>query len=75
MVEIAYEAEAAIVSPHFSLVTREQVVAAHGSGLEVIPWTANEPRDWDKLIGDDVDGIITDDPAGLLEHLKKRGLR
>jgi glycerophosphoryl diester phosphodiesterase len=41
----------------------------------VIPWTANTPRDWDRLIAAGVDAIITDDPAALIAHLKDRGLR
>jgi glycerophosphoryl diester phosphodiesterase len=69
-VEIAREAEADIVSPEFHLVTPEQVAAAHKAGLRVIPWTPDKPADWDRLIAAGVDGIITDDPAALIEHLK-----
>ena len=74
-VEIAKEAGAAIVSPHFKLVTAEKVAEAHRAGLQVIPWTANTAEEWDRLIEARVDAIITDDPAGLIAHLKKRGLR
>ena len=70
-VQIAKEAEARIVSPVYSLVTPEQVAAAHAAGLQVVPWTANTPRDWDRLIAAKVDAIITDDPAGLIAHLKR----
>lgn len=70
-VDIAKEADARIVSPEFSLVTPEKVKAAHEIGLQVIPWTANAPADWDRLIAANVDAIITDDPAGLIAHLKK----
>jgi glycerophosphoryl diester phosphodiesterase len=69
-VEIAREAEADIVSPEFHLVTPEQVQAAHKAGLRVIPWTPDKPEDWDRLIAAGVDGIITDDPAALISHLK-----
>jgi glycerophosphoryl diester phosphodiesterase len=72
-VDIAKEAGAGIVSPQFSLVTRQQVDAAHKAGLQVIPWTANRPADWDKLIDAGVDAIITDDPSELISYLKKRG--
>ncbi|MCS6953328.1 MAG: glycerophosphodiester phosphodiesterase, partial [Bryobacteraceae bacterium] len=74
-VAVAREAHATIVSPHFRLVTAEQVRAAHAAGLKVIPWTVNEPEDWDRLLAAGVDGIITDDPAALIAHLKQRGLR
>lgn len=74
-VSIGKEGGATIVSPHFSLVTPEKVAAAHGAGLQVVPWTANTPEQWDKLIAAKVDAIISDDPAALIAHLKKRGLR
>jgi glycerophosphoryl diester phosphodiesterase len=71
-VEIAKDADAQIVSPTFSTVTPEKVKEAHAAGLQVIPWTANKPADWDRLIEAQVDAIITDDPAGLLAYLKGR---
>lgn len=70
-VEIAKESGAKIVSPEFPLVTPEKVEAAHKAGLRVIPWTANDVLDWDRLIAAGVDGIITDDPASLIAHLKE----
>ena len=70
-VAIAREAEASIVSPIFQLVTPERVRAAHAAGLTVVPWTPNRPQDWDRLIAAGVDAIITDDPAGLIAHLRK----
>lgn len=72
---IAREAQAGVISPNYHLVSREKVAAAHAAGLEVIPWTANTPADWDRLIAAGVDAIITDDPAALITHLKKKGLR
>ena len=73
---IAREAgNAEIISPDFHLVTPEKVAAAHSAGLQVVPWTADAPQDWDMLIQAKVDAIITDDPAALIAHLKKRGLR
>jgi glycerophosphoryl diester phosphodiesterase len=64
-----------IISPDFHLVTEAKVAAAHAAGLQVVPWTANTPKDWDRLIQAKVDAIISDDPAQLIAHLKKRGLR
>lgn len=73
---IAEEAgNAEIVSPELHLVTAEKVVAAHSASLQVVPWTANSPPDWDMLIQAQVDAIVTDDPAALITHLKKRGLQ
>lgn len=74
-VSVAESAGADIVSPHFRLITARQVRAAHAAHLEVVPWTANRPREWQRLIDAGVDGIITDDPAGLIEYLKSEGLR
>jgi glycerophosphoryl diester phosphodiesterase len=61
-----------IVGPYHRLVTRRRVEAAHSAGVQVIPWTANRPRDWERLIQAGVDGIITDDPAGLVAYLALR---
>lgn len=72
---VAREAGATMVSPHYSLVTPEKVRAARRAGIPVIAWTANDEEVWAKLIEAGVDGIITDDPAGLIDYLRKRGLR
>lgn len=71
----AEAARAEIVSPEFHLVTPAKVAAAHAAGLQVVPWTANTPADWDMLIQAGVDAIISDDPAQLIAHLRKRGRR
>lgn len=73
--DIAKEALAGIVSPEFRLVTPQQVKASHEARLEVVPWTANTPSDWQKLIDAGVDAIISDDPAALIAYLKEKGLR
>ena len=73
---IAKEAgHAEIVSPYYKLVTADKVAAAHGAGIQVVPWTVNDPAEWDRLIDAKVDAIISDDPAALIAHLKQRGLR
>jgi glycerophosphoryl diester phosphodiesterase len=69
-VEIAREAGATIVSPKYPLVTKPEVDAAHAAGLQVVPWTANTPQDWAKLVEAGVDAIISDDPAELIAYLK-----
>lgn len=72
---IAAEAKANIISPNYQLVTKEKVAAAQRQGYQVVPWTANTPADWDRLIDAGVDAIISDDPAALIAYLKARGLR
>lgn len=74
-VAIAQESGAGIVSPQYTLVTPEKVRDAHAAGLQVIPWTANDSKDWDALIAAKVDAIISDDPVALIAHLKSKGLR
>lgn len=68
LVEIAGEAETSIVAPEYTLLTAGEVQAAHAAGLQVIPWTVNHPRDWERLIAWGVDGIITDYPAALIQY-------
>ena len=74
-VDIAREGEAGIISPLFKLATPAQVKAAHQAKVQVVPWTADTPADWQMLIDAGVDAIITDDPAALIGYLKEKGLR
>ena len=71
-VEITKEAGADMISPEHHLVTAEQVRESHAAGFPVVPWTADTPADWDRLVAAGVDAIITDDPAALIAHLKKK---
>jgi glycerophosphoryl diester phosphodiesterase len=75
MIERALAAGARTLGPYHRLATPRQVEKAHRAGLLVVPWTANRRRDWARLIRAGADGIITDDPARLLEYLAIRGLR
>ncbi|MCU1272661.1 MAG: glycerophosphoryl diester phosphodiesterase [Bryobacterales bacterium] len=74
-VTVARSAEAQIISPEKGMVTPSRVAAAHQAGLQVIPWTANTPKEWDALIAARVDAIISDDPAALIAYLKQKKLR
>jgi glycerophosphoryl diester phosphodiesterase len=73
--DVAHEFEATILGPEFSLVTPRDVAQAHSEGLQVVPWTANQPEDWERLADAGVDGIISDDPAALIAWLTQRGMR
>ena len=44
-------------------------------GLQVVPWTANKPEQWQRLIDAHVDAIITDDPEGLVKYLNRKTVR
>jgi glycerophosphoryl diester phosphodiesterase len=73
-VSIGKKTGAQIISPDFHLVTPEKVAAAHAAGLQVIPWTADTPEDWQALVDAKVDAIITDDPEALVAWLRAKGL-
>jgi glycerophosphoryl diester phosphodiesterase len=74
-VDIAHDGEAGIISPLFKLVTPQQVKGSHAAKIQVVPWTADTPADWQMLIDAGVDAIITDDPAALIAYMKEKGLR
>lgn len=46
-------------------VSEDLVVRVHSFGAAVFVWTVNDPDRFQKLSGWGVDGIITDDPAGV----------
>ena len=48
-------------------VDEEQVRALREAGMTVIPWTANRPRDWQRLRDIGCHGVITDLPAEAVE--------
>ena len=52
-------------SPLYRNAKPDDVAAAKGLGLKVIPWTVNERADMERLIALGVDGIITDYPDRL----------
>ncbi len=51
-----------ILSPHYSLVTKELLNGWHSHKRKVIPWTVNDKKEIDRLKSLGVDGIITDYP-------------
>jgi glycerophosphoryl diester phosphodiesterase len=61
-------------SPNNGALTQELLREAQSLGLKVIPWTINEPRDMERLIGWGVDGIITDYPDRLRAVMQARGM-
>jgi len=57
-------------SPDASLATPDEVKWAHAHDFQVAPYTVNDADGWQKLANAQVDGMITDDPAGLLQWLR-----
>lgn len=68
--DIAREAGAQSVSIHYPLLEAEQVGLAHAAGVRVLVWTVNGAEAWGRAIAAGVDGIITDDAAGLIDFLR-----
>ncbi|WP_225784807.1 glycerophosphodiester phosphodiesterase [Xenophilus sp. Marseille-Q4582] len=64
----------AIWSPAFGDLTAAQVREAQGLGLQVIPWTVNQPADLARVMDLGVNGIITDYPDRLRALMRERGL-
>lgn len=62
-------AEGTIFSPNHEWLVEEDVERLQEAGIPVIPWTANEKKEWERLLRLQVNGIITDDPAALIEFL------
>ncbi|NYJ32467.1 glycerophosphodiester phosphodiesterase family protein [Nocardiopsis aegyptia] len=56
-------------------VTADMVDRAHELGIDVIPWTVNDPATMQSLIDAGVDGLITDYPDRLRGVMADNGLR
>ncbi len=64
-----------IYSPNLWKFTKYDAKKIQKKGLRVLPWTANSEFEWDYLLNRGVDGIISDYPAELIAHLKRKKLR
>lgn len=61
----------AIFSPNHTLVSAEMVSWAHKRGMQIIPWTVNEPTIIEDMIQIGVDGIISDYPDRVTHYHKQ----
>jgi glycerophosphoryl diester phosphodiesterase len=69
---LAQREEASWVGPRHGRLTAASVEALHEAGVKVFAWTANAPRDQDRLAALGVDALGTDDPQALVERWKRR---
>jgi glycerophosphoryl diester phosphodiesterase len=69
-----HAAGGAVWSPYFRDMRPADLAEAHRLGLKVVVWTVDEPTDMVALIGQGVDGIITDYPDRLRQVIAKKGL-
>ncbi len=72
---LAKREEASWIGPRHGRLTAASVEALHAAGVKVFAWTANAPRDQDRLAALGVDAVGTDDPQALVERWKKTGPR
>jgi glycerophosphoryl diester phosphodiesterase len=63
-----------IWSPHYSVVTEENLKEARTLGLQVVVWTVNEPAHIAAMLDLGVDGIISDRPDLVRVEMEKRGM-
>jgi glycerophosphoryl diester phosphodiesterase len=69
IIDVAIQHHAKTISPHKDYVTAEFVAAAHSKGLQVVPWTVNDPERMRELLEAGVDGIISDYPPRLFREV------
>jgi len=63
-----------IWSPSYETLDSQALVEARKLGLEVIPWTVDEPAYIGRFLDLGVDGLITDYPERVRAALQRRGL-
>jgi glycerophosphoryl diester phosphodiesterase len=62
------------LSPRHTLLTREMIDEAHRAGLQVIPYTVDDPGVMDHLVDLGVDGLITNRPDIARDVMAARGM-
>ncbi|MEM1320849.1 MAG: glycerophosphodiester phosphodiesterase family protein [Bacteroidota bacterium] len=59
-----------IYSPYYMLLNKELIQQIHDKGMQLIPWTVNDPEVMKRLVAEGVDGIITDYPNLIPAEVK-----
>jgi glycerophosphoryl diester phosphodiesterase/GNAT superfamily N-acetyltransferase len=72
--EVCRHAGASIFCLDVNFLDEIQVRRLHAAGIAVLPWTVNDPKDWDRLLSWGVDGITTDYPNRLAAVLRERSI-
>jgi glycerophosphoryl diester phosphodiesterase len=70
-VALVRAADAQVYAPDYLFLDEEQVRRCHAAGIQVMPWTVNDPADWERLIAWGVDGITTDFPDRLAAFVNR----
>jgi glycerophosphoryl diester phosphodiesterase len=72
--ELMARAEAQVYCPGYWFLDAALVRAVRAAGGRVLPWTVNQPENWQRLLDWGVDGITTDVPDRLALFLRERGI-
>ncbi|HVH32000.1 MAG TPA: glycerophosphodiester phosphodiesterase family protein [bacterium] len=62
---LAQDAGAGYLHPYWFWLTPDVVTAAHAAGLYVETWVVDEPADQSRVLGMEVDGVMTNHPPRL----------
>ncbi|HLN32687.1 MAG TPA: glycerophosphodiester phosphodiesterase family protein [Gemmataceae bacterium] len=72
--DLALQSDAQTYCPDFRFLDLAQVRKSHAKGVRVVPYTVNEPDEWQRLVSWEVDGVTTDYPDRLADWLRDRGI-
>ncbi|MCC6365475.1 MAG: hypothetical protein IT165_18330 [Bryobacterales bacterium] len=72
---LARKHQATHIMLHFNDLAAGDMDKLHRAGLKVYSSTADDPASWRKYVALGMDGILTNDPAGLIRWLANEGLR
>jgi glycerophosphoryl diester phosphodiesterase len=72
--DLARQAGAEMYCPSYDFLDESLVREVHAAGVRVLPWTVNDPEEWNRLLDWGVDGICTDFPDRLAALLSARGI-
>lgn len=67
--QVAIACQAQVVAPYYGLIDETVIANCAQVGLEVLPWTVNDPAEWRRLIDLGIRSIITDYPRKLARYL------
>lgn len=62
-------------SPYYKLVNDSLIAFCSEQNMQLIPWTVNEAKDIERMIDYEVNGIISDNPALVLQTLKAKNIK
>jgi glycerophosphoryl diester phosphodiesterase len=72
--ELVQRAGASIYCLDVNFLDELQVQQLHAASIAVLPWTVNDPMDWERLLSWGVDAITTDYPDRLAAVLRERAI-